>query len=42
VSLLDRALADAFFCWSGTEVIFDLGFEGWLVAIEGEQVIGLI
>jgi hypothetical protein len=29
-----RILDDEFFCRSGTEVIGDLGFEGWLVALE--------
>jgi hypothetical protein len=42
VPLLDNGLADDFFCWSGKEVVSDLGFEGRLVAFEGEQVIGLM
>jgi len=37
-----RVLDDEFFCWSGVEVIGDLGFECWLVALEGEQVVGLV
>jgi hypothetical protein len=42
VPLLDNGLADDFFRQSGTEVVSDLGFEGRLVALEGEQVIGLM
>jgi hypothetical protein len=37
-----RVLADEFFCRSGTEVVCNLGFERWLVAFEGQQVIGLV
>ena len=40
--LLDNGLADDLLRRSGTEVVSDLGFEGWLVAFEGEQVIGLM
>jgi hypothetical protein len=40
--LLDNGFADDFFRRSGTEVVSDLGFEGRLVAFEGEQVIGLM
>jgi hypothetical protein len=40
--LLDNGLADDFLDRSGTEVVGDLGFEGWLVALESEQVFGLM
>ena len=37
-----RFLDDKFFCRSGTEVVGDFGFERWLVALESEQVVGLV
>ena len=37
-----RILDDEFFCGSGTEVVGDLGFERWLVAFKGEQVVSLV
>ena len=37
-----RVLDDQFFCRSGIEVIGDLGFERWLVALEREQVVSLV
>jgi hypothetical protein len=35
-------LTTEFCCWSGLEVIGDLGFKRWLVALEGEQVVSLV
>src|ERR1700741_1966381 len=42
VALLDAAFGDELGCGSIGEIVLDVGFEGGLVALEGEQVIGLV
>ena len=42
VPLLNNGLANDFLHRSGAEEVCDLGFQGRLVALEGEQVIGLM
>ena len=42
MSLLDAGLADKFFGRRGAEIVLDIGFERRLIALEGQQVIGLV
>ena len=42
MSLLDGSFGDEFVGGSGAEIVLDIGFEGRLVALEGEQVVGLM
>src|ERR1700694_3527752 len=42
VSLLDGGFGDEFVGGSGVIIVLDIGFEGRLVALEGEQVVGLM
>ena len=42
MSLLDSGFADEFVGGCGAEIVLDIGFERGLVALEGEQVIGLM
>jgi hypothetical protein len=41
VSLLDAGLADDFFGGRGAEIVLDISFERRLIALEGQQVIGV-
>ena len=40
--LLDGGFADEFIGGGGAEIVLDIGFERGLVALEGEQVVGLV
>src|SRR6202011_1852321 len=42
MSLLDGGFADEFVGGGGAEIVLDIGFERGLVALEREQVIGLV
>ena len=42
MALLDGGFGDEFVGGRGAEIVLDIGFEGGLVAFEGEQVIGLV
>src|SRR5664279_4698382 len=43
MALLDHGLfADEFAGGGGAEIVLDIGFEGGLVALEGEQIVGLV
>ena len=42
MSLLDGGFATKFIGGRGAEIVLDIGFERGLVALEGEQVIGLV
>ena len=42
MALLDGGLGDEFVGRRGAEIVVDIGFERGLVALQGEQVIGLV
>ena len=42
MAFLDGGFGDGLGGGSGTEIILDIGFEGGLIALEGEQVVGLV
>jgi hypothetical protein len=39
---ISASLTTSSFCQNGVEIIGDLGFERWLIALEGEQVVSLV
>src|ERR1700680_2633913 len=42
MAFLDGGFGDELFGGSGAKIVFDIGLEGWLVALEGEEVVGFV